>query len=67
VFASQEEDKEEKAFEVLLHYNRQHLWFSASEGLEVPAHLCPHTSAGAGHPFTLCPYGIPLSSARNFG
>lgn len=46
VVASQEEENKEKAFEALLPYSRQHLWFCASEGLEVPVHLCPHTSAG---------------------
>lgn len=64
--ASQEEEDEEKAFGALLLYSRQHLCFSASEGLEVPVHLCPHTFAGAGHPFIFCPYGVPLSLAGNF-
>lgn len=61
VVASQEEENKEKAFEALLPYSRHHLCFSASEGLEVPVHLCPHTSA---EQVILC--GIPLSLARNF-
>lgn len=40
--------------------------FPSSEGLEVPLHLSPHISSRAHHPFTFCPYGILLSSARNF-
>lgn len=53
--------------QVLFHCRGQHLWFSDSGGLEVPVHLCAHTSIGAHHTFTFCSYGIPLSLSRNFG